>query len=143
MKGKYTINKILKNSRNIQMWDIKMAGTGIMAGICTSPYLVEKVRDSPYPYPYSFNTGIPRQNGNEFGQYPRGRVYLPSLLMYSPTQLDFWPRPTYLDLQPRLTRPLASTYLTFGSDWPLARAGLAWARLARPLTRTKLTQPLA
>jgi len=28
-----------------------MAGTGIMAGICTSPYPIEKVGDSPYPYP--------------------------------------------------------------------------------------------
>jgi len=58
-----------------------MAGMGIMAGICTfpypSPYPTEKVGDSPYPYPV--NAGIPRQNGNEFGQYPRGRVYLPSL----------------------------------------------------------------
>jgi len=59
-----------------------MAGTGIMAGICISPspspYLIEKIEDSPYPYPV--NTGIPRQNGDEFGQYPRGRVYLPYLI---------------------------------------------------------------
>jgi len=58
-----------------------MAGTGIMAGICTSPYPTEKVGDSPYPYPYPVNAGIPRQNGDGFGQYPRGRVYLPSLLV--------------------------------------------------------------
>ena len=62
-----------------------MAGTGIMAGICTSPYPspypTEKVGDSPYPYPYPVNAGIPRQNGDGFEQYPRGRVYLPSLLM--------------------------------------------------------------
>jgi len=55
-----------------------------MAGICTSPYpslyLIEKVGDSPYPYPYPVNAGILRQNGDGFGQYPRGRVYLPSLL---------------------------------------------------------------
>jgi len=55
-----------------------MAGTGIMAGICTSPYSspypTEKVGDSPYPYPYPVNAGIPRQNGNGFGQYPRGRA---------------------------------------------------------------------
>ena len=61
-----------------------MAGTGIMAGICTSPYPspypTEKVGDFPYPYPYPVNAGISRQNGDEFGQYPRGRVYLPSLL---------------------------------------------------------------
>jgi len=54
-----------------------------MAGICTSPYPspypTEKVGDSPYPYPYPVNAGIPRQNGDGFGQYPRGRVYLPSL----------------------------------------------------------------
>ena len=60
-----------------------MAGTGIMAGICTSPYPspypIEKVGDSPYPYPYPVNAGIPRQNGDGVGQYPRGRVYLPSL----------------------------------------------------------------
>jgi len=56
-----------------------------MAGICTSPYPspypIEKVGDSPYPYPYPVNAGIPRQNGDEFGQYPRGRVYLPSLVL--------------------------------------------------------------
>jgi len=56
-----------------------MAGTGIMAGIRTSPYPIEKVGDSPYPYPYPVNAGIPRQNGDGFGQYPRRRVYLPSL----------------------------------------------------------------
>jgi len=53
-----------------------------MAGICTSPYPsphpIEKVGDSSYPYPYPINAGIPCQNGDEFGQYPRGRVYLPS-----------------------------------------------------------------
>jgi len=56
-----------------------MAGTGIMAGIYSSPYPIEKIGDSPYPYPYPVNAGIPRQNGDGFGQYPRGRVYLPSL----------------------------------------------------------------
>jgi len=54
-----------------------------MAGICTfpkpSPYPIEKVVDSPYPYPYPVNAGIPRQNGDGFGQYPRGQIYLPSL----------------------------------------------------------------
>jgi len=47
-------------------------------GICTfpysSPYPIEKVRDSPYPYP--INVGIFRQNGNEFGQYPWRQIYL-------------------------------------------------------------------
>ena len=56
-----------------------------MAGICTcpssSPYPIEKIGDSPYPYPYPVNAGIPRQNGNGFGQYPRGRVCLPSLVV--------------------------------------------------------------
>ena len=60
-----------------------MAGTGIMAGIYSSPspspYPIEKIGDSPYPYPYPVNAGIPRQNGDGFGQYPRGRVCLPSL----------------------------------------------------------------
>ena len=60
-----------------------MAGTGIMAGIYSppspSPYPIEKIGDSPYPYPYPVNAGILRQNGDEFGQYPWGRVYLPSL----------------------------------------------------------------
>ena len=55
-----------------------------MAGICTSPYPspypTEKVGDSSYPYPYPVNAGIPRQNGDGFGQYPLGQVYLPSLL---------------------------------------------------------------
>jgi len=55
-----------------------------MAGICTSPspspYPTEKVGDSPYPYPYPVNAGIPRQNGDGFGQYPWRRVYLPSLI---------------------------------------------------------------
>jgi len=52
---------------------------GIMAGICKSPYPIKKVGDSPYPYLYPVNAGIPHQNGNGFGQYPHGQVYLPSL----------------------------------------------------------------
>ena len=44
-----------------------MAGTGIMAGICTSPYPspypTEKVGDSPYPYPYPVNEGFPVKTG--------------------------------------------------------------------------------
>ena len=52
-----------------------------MAEICTSPYPspypIKKFGDSPYPYPV--NAGIPRQNGDGFGQYLRGRVYLSSL----------------------------------------------------------------
>jgi len=65
-----------------------MAGTNIMAEICTSPYTssyrTEKVRDFPYPYPYPVNARIPRQNGDGFGQYPWGRVYLPSLFTTNP-----------------------------------------------------------
>jgi len=60
-----------------------MAGTGIMAGICTSssPSLspIEKIGDFPYPYPYPINAGIRRQNEDEFGQYLQKRVYLSSL----------------------------------------------------------------
>ena len=48
-----------------------------MAGIYTSPYPspypIEKVGDSPYSYSYPINTGIPRQDEDGFGQYPRGR----------------------------------------------------------------------
>jgi len=37
-------------------------GTGIMAGICTSPYPssypIEKVGDFSYPYPYPVNVGF-------------------------------------------------------------------------------------
>jgi len=55
-------------------------GDGDMVGICTSPYPIEeKVGDSPYPYQYPVNAGILCQNGDEFEQYPRRRVYLPSL----------------------------------------------------------------
>jgi len=55
------------------------------------PYLIEKVENSPspypypYPYPYPVNERILRKNGNEFAQYPRGWVYLSSLLT---TQLE-------------------------------------------------------
>ena len=60
-----------------------MTGTDIIAGICTSPspspYPNEKIGDFPYPYPV--NAGISRQNGDGFGQYPWGRVYLPSLII--------------------------------------------------------------
>jgi len=55
-----------------------------MAGICASPYPssypIEKVGDSPYSYPYPVNAGILRQNKDGFGLYPRGQVYLSSLL---------------------------------------------------------------
>jgi len=39
-------------------------GTGIMAGMCISPYPIKKVGDSPYLYPYPdpVNAGIPHQN---------------------------------------------------------------------------------
>ena len=63
--------------------DRDMAGTGIMTGICTSlspsPYPIEKIGNSLYPYPYPVNVGILRKIGDEFEQYPRRRVYLPSL----------------------------------------------------------------
>jgi len=60
-----------------------MARTDIMAEICTSPYPssypIEKAGDSQYPYSYSVNAGIPRQNGNGFEQYSRRHIYLSSL----------------------------------------------------------------
>jgi len=52
---------------------------GIYSSPSPSPYPIEKIGDSPLPYPYPVNAGILRQNGDGFGQYPRGRVYLPSL----------------------------------------------------------------
>ena len=71
-----------------------MAGTGIMAGIYSSPspspYPIEKIGNSPHPYTYPINAGIPCQNGDRFRQYSRGRVFLPSLLrMYRSTDLNF------------------------------------------------------
>jgi len=69
-----------------------MTGTSIMAGIYSSPspspYPIEKIGDSPYPV----NAGIPRQNGDGFGQYPRGRVYLPSLLTMPSSNLQLCSR---------------------------------------------------
>jgi len=65
-----------------------MAGMSIMAEICTFPYLIEKVGDSPYPY--AVNVGILRQNGNRFEQYSRGRVYLPSLSVIAVLQSWNW-----------------------------------------------------
>jgi len=44
-----------------------------MAGICTSPYPIKKVGDSPYPYPYPYpvNARIPLKtrigSGNTHG----------------------------------------------------------------------------
>jgi len=49
-----------------------VVGIGIMTGICTSTYPIEKIEDFPYPYSYPINMGISHQNGNEFGQYPHG-----------------------------------------------------------------------
>ena len=77
----YLINCEYFNNLN---GDKDMAGTGIIAGICTSPYLspypIEKIGDSPYPYSYPVNAGISRQNEDGFEQYPRRRLYSPSLL---------------------------------------------------------------
>ena len=76
--NKFITLQIYKNLKD----DGDMTGTGIMAGIYSSPspYPIEKIRDSPYPYPYPVNARIPRQNGDGFGQYPWGRVYLPSAI---------------------------------------------------------------
>jgi len=55
-----------------------MAGDGYYGGnmyiSITIPIPNWKSRDSPYPYPV--NAGIPRQNGDGFGQYPSGWIYL-------------------------------------------------------------------
>ena len=45
----------------------------------THPHTQLKKSGISYPYPYPVNAGIPRQNGDGFGQYPRERVCLPSL----------------------------------------------------------------
>jgi len=58
---------------------------GIWAGIyisqSPSPSPVENFGYYLYPYPYPVKAGIPRQNGDGFGWYPRARVYLPSLVV--------------------------------------------------------------
>jgi len=64
-----------------------MAGVGMRMGqICTSlytsPYPIVKVRNFPYPYLYLVIRGIPRINGDKFGQYPQGLVYFSSHLRY-------------------------------------------------------------
>jgi len=62
-----------------------MAGMRIETGqICTFPYSslypIEKVGDSPYPYPYLVIARIFHQNGNEFEQYPRRQIFLSFLV---------------------------------------------------------------
>jgi len=54
-----------------------------MAGICTSPYPIEKVRDSPYPYSYTYpvNAGILRKKRGRIRTIPTGRVYLLSVVI--------------------------------------------------------------
>jgi len=64
-----------------------VAGTCIMAEICTSPYAIEKVGNSPYLYPYPVNMEIFRQNGDEFEQYPWRQIYLPSLTIINVNKL--------------------------------------------------------
>jgi len=61
-----------------------MVGTGIMASmemgrICTLTYPIEKVRN--FSYPYLINVRILHQNGNKFGLYSRGRIYLQFLII--------------------------------------------------------------
>jgi len=63
----------------------RYGGDGYYGGVCKSSYPIEKVGDFLYPYPYPVNAGIPRQNGDRFGQYPQGRVYLPSLHTHTHT----------------------------------------------------------
>jgi len=70
-----------------------MTGTGIMAGIYSSPSTSHphtQLKKSGIPhththtqsmrgFPVKTGTGIPRQNGDGFGQYPRRQIYLSSL----------------------------------------------------------------
>ena len=96
----YLINYEYFNNLN---GDEDMAGTSIMAGICTSPYLspypIEKVGDSPYPY--AVNVGIPRQNGDEFGQYSRGRVCnIPGAPLLGPQRLSGYYSPMHPNPSP-------------------------------------------
>jgi len=51
-----------------------MEGTSVMAGmetrteqICTSPYPIEKIKGSLYPYPYTINTEFPVKTGTGSG----------------------------------------------------------------------------
>jgi len=63
----YLINCEYFNNLN-KNWD--MGGKGIMVEIYTSPYLIEKLGDFLYPYPYSVNAGISRtgmSSGNTHG----------------------------------------------------------------------------
>jgi len=67
-----------------------MAGTGIMAGIYSSPSPspssspIEKIEDSPYPYPVNAGipvktgTGSPNTHGDEFifHLYSQGNMYI-------------------------------------------------------------------
>ena len=62
-----------------------------MTGICTSPYPIEKVINSPYSYPYPVSTGIPRQSTDVFGQYLRGQIYLPCLVKIFKLNSSFGP----------------------------------------------------
>ena len=55
-----------------------------MVGISTYP--IEKVRDSPYPYLYPVNTGIPRQNGDGSNNTHKGEIICH---LYKCLYLDF------------------------------------------------------
>ena len=53
------------------------------------------------------NAGIPRQNGDKFEQYPRRRVYLPSLMMMMEI---------YFLIQPISRDSLANSYISHIHD---------------------------
>jgi len=71
---------ILIIERRMKIWRGRVLWRGYIHPI-PIPYPNEKIGDSPYPYPYPVNAGIPHQNWDRFGQYPRERVYLPSLYL--------------------------------------------------------------
>jgi len=59
---------------------IIVTGMGMETGqICTSPYLMEKLKYSLYSY--LVDVGILHQNRDEFRLYPREPIYLPSICL--------------------------------------------------------------
>jgi len=84
-------NNVFRESRHHTSLVSRMAVTNLPPGgsccfrnpnilLCTyEPQSIQLHTPYLYPYPYLVNAGISRQNGDGFGQYPWGRVYLPSL----------------------------------------------------------------
>ena len=65
------------------MVGMRMGTRQICTSTCPLSYLIKKVGYFPYSYTYTVNVEIFRQNGNEFKQYSRKRVYLPSCHPYA------------------------------------------------------------